>query len=250
MNQQPDKFFRDKLYGYERPVSPQAWNRISANRKGGSRIKWMAIAATLLLLAVAGILILRPVSEKPPMAVIEKSPAEENNVPSQSDTKSSPNQQPVVTEEPKQERVALSDQTKENTALKRVDKQNIVREKSQENSHNAVVAIEPPPPLFEIELEAVTEKVANNDAKITHSLQDERKTVKIVFTAEEVNNKYLNKSAVAEATSPAKETSTIQKLLDKAYDLKHNQDPLGELRQKKNEILALNFGGERQRTDN
>ena len=134
--------------------------------------------------------------------------------------------------------------------LKIVDKQNVVHKKSPESKHNAAVAAEIPPTVIEMEPEPVAEKVANSGPEINPPWQDERKALKIVFTVEEVNKKYLNKSAVAEATSPANETSTIQKLLDKAYDLKHNQDPLGELRQKKNEILALNFGGERQRTDN
>ena len=40
------------------------------------------------------------------------------------------------------------------------------------------------------------------------------------------------------------------KLLKKANDLKNNHDPMGELRQKKNEILALNFKGEKQRGQN
>jgi hypothetical protein len=42
----------------------------------------------------------------------------------------------------------------------------------------------------------------------------------------------------------------LRKLLDKAYDLKHNQDPLGDLRQKKNEIFALNFKNDKQRSEN
>jgi hypothetical protein len=51
---------------------------------------------------------------------------------------------------------------------------------------------------------------------------------------------------LAEATPELKKPSTLKKLLDKAYDLKHNQDAFGELRQKKNEILALNFKNEKQ----
>jgi hypothetical protein len=44
-----------------------------------------------------------------------------------------------------------------------------------------------------------------------------------------------------DATPEDKKPSTFKKLLSRAYDLKNNQDPIGELRQKKNEILALNF---------
>ena len=34
MSQQPDKLFRDKLYQYERPVSPDAWKRIAGEVRG------------------------------------------------------------------------------------------------------------------------------------------------------------------------------------------------------------------------
>jgi hypothetical protein len=63
-------------------------------------------------------------------------------------------------------------------------------------------------------------------------------------------HKYLDKKSLAQATSGEKKPSTLRKLLDKAYDLKHNQDPFGDLRQKKNEILALNFRSEKQRSQN
>ena len=76
-----------------------------------------------------------------------------------------------------------------------------------------------------------------------------RKTRTIVFTPEEVNQKYLSRKNEARATSEAKQPSTLRNLLDKAQDLKHNQDPLGEIRQKKDEILAMNFRKEKQRTE-
>ncbi|NJM25281.1 MAG: hypothetical protein HC859_07115 [Bacteroidia bacterium] len=75
----------------------------------------------------------------------------------------------------------------------------------------------------------------------------EEDNMTITLTVEEVNEKYLTKKTIADATTPEKKSSTLRKLLDKAYDLKHNQDPVGELRQKKNEILALNFKNDKRR---
>jgi len=71
------------------------------------------------------------------------------------------------------------------------------------------------------------------------------KKIMITITAAE-SEKYLDKVALAEATSEEKKPSTFQKLLKKADDLKNNQDPFGELRQRKNEILALNFKNEKR----
>jgi hypothetical protein len=73
----------------------------------------------------------------------------------------------------------------------------------------------------------------------------------LVLNAEEVNEKYLHKkNSEGDATSENKKSSTLQRLLSKVSDLKHNQDPFGELRQKKNEILALNLKSEKQRNQN
>jgi CRISPR/Cas system CSM-associated protein Csm2 small subunit len=88
------------------------------------------------------------------------------------------------------------------------------------------------------------------EVAIAQTTPKEDHGVTLVFTAEEVNEKYLDKKALAEATSNEKKTSMLRKLYDKAYDLKHNQNPFGDLRQKKNEILALNFKSEKQRSQN
>jgi hypothetical protein len=62
-------------------------------------------------------------------------------------------------------------------------------------------------------------------------------------------NDYKEKSG-NDATPEDKKPSTLKKLLRKANELTNNQDPLGDLRQKKNEILALNFKSDKQRGQN
>jgi hypothetical protein len=90
----------------------------------------------------------------------------------------------------------------------------------------------------------------SESAGVLNQTQVKAKRLTIVFSAQEVNEKYLTKNAETEATSEEKESSTLKKVLDKAYDLTHNQDPIGELRQKKNEILAMNFKNDTQRNEN
>jgi hypothetical protein len=70
---------------------------------------------------------------------------------------------------------------------------------------------------------------------------ENKKGYKLIIEADEVNQKYLTKGSLVHATSREENPSGIKKLLDKAQDLKNNQDPIGDLRQLKNEILALNF---------
>ena len=56
MNQQPDKIFRDRLQGYEKPASPEAWKRIAGNiHKKNEKALWLKIAAAILMIAVAGV---------------------------------------------------------------------------------------------------------------------------------------------------------------------------------------------------
>ncbi|HET6539425.1 MAG TPA: hypothetical protein VFG46_03020, partial [Chryseolinea sp.] len=70
-------------------------------------------------------------------------------------------------------------------------------------------------------------------------------SITITITAEETE-KYLDKNAIAEATSKERKSSTFKKLLKKADELTSNQDPFGDLRVKKNEILALEFKNDRR----
>ena len=64
----------------------------------------------------------------------------------------------------------------------------------------------------------------------------------IVITAAEANAKYLNQQYVADATPENKKSSKLRNLFEKAQDL----DPIGEIRQFKNEVLALNFRNEKK----
>jgi hypothetical protein len=58
MNQQPDKLFRERLAGLNRPAPSSAWSRVEANLdKKKSKGLWLKIAASLLILFVASFVI-------------------------------------------------------------------------------------------------------------------------------------------------------------------------------------------------
>jgi hypothetical protein len=92
--------------------------------------------------------------------------------------------------------------------------------------------------------------VAVQEENQTPEVKKQNRSITIILAAEEVNEKYLDKKSLAEATHEEKKSSTFKKLLDKANNLKHNQDAIGEIRQKKNEILALNFRNDKERIQN
>lgn len=239
MNQQPDKIFRDKLGGFQKSPPSPAWARIERNLvKKNNRVFWLKIAASLLLISIALTWVFVGNRTNPPLLS-----------PTAAVTRSTP---PVANQ-----------QEDSNDSLKTLPKKSItltekkatppLRKKkslSIENIEPIVNPAERNGAGLTDQMIAVATHQENDTLPPAAKKEDTSKGVRIVFTAGEINDKYLDKNSLAEATREDRKPSTLQRVLDKAYDLKHNQDPLGELRQKKNEILALHFKNEKQRNQN
>jgi hypothetical protein len=252
MNQQPDKLFKEKLYNHSKPVSANAWNRVESRLdKKNSKGLWLKIAAALLILAVATF-ILWPANQSN-----ENQPVASNKL---KEMKSPPVVAPSGTKQSIQ-KDSLPDAALINPVAT-VKKDKGGRKHPGQKNVSKKITVPSPPLLEENIVVADNNEVKKNTPVITDQLpeintdtqikntvsQDE--AITLVYSAKEVNEKYLDKKSLAQATSEDKKPSTLRKLLDKAYDLKHNQDPFGDLRQKKNEILALNFKNEKQRSQN
>ncbi len=89
-------------------------------------------------------------------------------------------------------------------------------------------------PASDIQIENSTEESVKDVAA-------EQKRTSINYTSEEVNKKFLKKELTAEATPAKKNTSGLQKVIDKALDLTNEGTVYGELREKKNEWLSFNM---------
>lgn len=270
MNQQPDKLFRVKLEGYQKTAPSAAWSRIESKLdKKNDRTLWLKIAAALLLLASVAIF-------------LWTSQFNEKSAPALASQKNNNKQQPV--EQPKQH--ATKQESQPALAEKReVPRVNNIKENNKETANpqpekrpeskdpeRTIEKIDHPQDIVVAENNVTVTEVSEVESVIMQkeelpavaqtsdavgenvtekeNVTEEKSNVTLVYSAEEVNEKYLNKKSLAEATTGEKKPSTLRKLLDKAYDLKHNQDPFGDLRQKKNEILALNFKNEKQRSQN
>lgn len=250
MNQQPDKLFREKLEGYHKPAPVGAWEKIAAaQHKKNNKGLWLKIAASLLLLAIAAYLLW------PSTGKIEQ----QKNILTEA-----LKEHPDNSTEPqnKQDQNTLERDVQQKPITK-TEKPSSKKRTSKKDRVNAApiqeVTITQETSLEVTELIPAEEEM-NNVVPITESSETviaetqftpapATQNITLVFTAEEVNE-YLDKKALAQATSEEKKPSTLKKLLKKANDLKNNQDPFGELRQKKNEILALNFKNEKQRGQN
>ena len=255
MNQQPDKLFRDKLQSFQTPAPSGAWNRIEANLdKKNDKVLWFRIAASLLLVAIAAYL-LWPTNAT-------------NNVTPKSEIAEKTDKQKIATPDKKEEQVAAPSPVEKNAIAKKesspqrhlATKRN--RSVNKDVTESEIAEVEPFNHNHTSLAQAENTSVENNETVSTPTISiaaetqtavatsTEKQKVKIIFSAQDIDNKYLDKKALAEATSDEKKSSTLKKLLDKAYDLKYNQDPFGDLRQKKNEILALNFRTDKQRKEN
>lgn len=248
MNQQPDQFFRNKLHGYEKPVSSDIWNRVSGNLpKQNHQMFWLRIAAGAALLITASILIVRfPNGNENPMASQSDRPLNESQnakktQPGLPETQAPPAHEgsekpglPAIAGSEKKDVFQSRKEPKRSTPA-------IPSESILENNPGAPAGHKPTDgPLLAGNPNSPEESTAVIEAAVTEPIVDENIT--IILSSQEVNQKYLKKkNTEAQATSEVKESSGLRKLLDKAYDLKHNQDPFGDLRQKKNEILARNF---------
>ncbi|HEY9005711.1 hypothetical protein [Ohtaekwangia sp.] len=254
MNQQPDKLFHQKLESFSRPAPARAWDRIEAGLdKKNNKATWWKVAASLLLLLVAGYILWLSVkgnvdsASQPVMSHNASQPAEISPAETQKAQATSPPQtikeadhqmkHPIYTAkstEPVTQKaiksIALEDKNTQ-PAIIETPKQEVAEVIPQhEKTENNIAATETPAPV-----------IVKNESIYT----SQRKGITLVITSAETDN-YLNKNVSDEATDEDDKPSTFKKLLQRAQDLTNNQDPVGELRQKKNEILALNFKTEKR----
>lgn len=234
--QQPDNFFREKLANHQRPAPVGAWDRIvsSLEKKTAYRFGWWKIAASFLLVAGAmyTLWFFASTSMKQPLAEkgnkIETLPGKTNESAVEEGKEShdkviSPESKPGIASTPK----------KSVKKFKRI------------NGATPAVAVESSPEQNEKSQPDVLPEAVMAPVFTQREPAQKKATITMTISADETN-KYLDKKALAQATSEEKKSSTFKKLLKKANDLKSNQDPFGDLREKKNEILALNFKNEKR----
>lgn len=247
MNQPLDNFFRDKLANAHKPAPPAAWQKIDAGLAGRPRKGlWLKVAAAVLIVA-AGTFVLWPAEQQnhdtPPLLAQQKGGS----------------QQPVLqpAARPAAPRTAISTipatpKKKTPVAPQRPAKLQPAPAPSAVYEHEYIAnndkgGVEPPvQPLPDLSVTPEPVQPTAVAMLAAAAPEENEQSVTLVYSADEVDEKYLDKDALAKATSAHKRSSTFRKLLAKAYDLKNNQDPFGGLRQKKNEILALSFKSEKR----
>lgn len=256
---QPDQIFKEKLINYQRPAPAGAWSRVEASRaKKKSEAFFYRIAAAILLLAsVTGIIWFSLKGTDRPEPLVSQREAVINNpeatLPTTKDTTTNTDK---VEAEPVPDVITAPETVQEKVAIQTIEKP-VINSLAENKSKEDHLTTQPDKQDVVETIDLVQEENLIAEAVVTENIptassqpEEDESSFKLVITADYVEQKYLNKNVVAEATEEEEKSSGLMKLLNKAYDLKSNKNPLGELRQKKNEILALNLQKDKKNNKN
>jgi trehalose/maltose hydrolase-like predicted phosphorylase len=244
MKQQPDKLFHDKLASFSKEVPTAAWDKVERgleNRKRG--FFWISVAASVTaLILCAGMYY--GFKDNPETIASNHGQDMAGAKDSIRSPKFSPQVQPPGPGTTENLEAHNKEEEKNVAQPTTVERKETPHTKS-DGRHLAEAEVN-----SKLESEVLADTALSNyrqPTKLAFQAPTSTENITIILTAEQTQEYLLTKNVTAKATPEDKKSSTLKKLLKKAADLKVNQDPFGELRQRKNEILALNFRSEKQR---
>lgn len=249
MQPQPDKLFREKLEQHGILAPEHIWSRIEKEIPVRQRtfFTWK-IAAALLLLMVSVALLIPSVTTTPDSSLLSEKSTLERVLPTQKNQVADHSTTPSATKE--------KHELPKKNSIEPVQKKSGASILPSKETSVELLAIttpdEEPQNLTVIDLnEQAIEANAEHSIPLTAEVPTalEEPSTSIVLAAAEVNQKYLLTTKTAQATSDTENTSSFRKLIDKATSFKNNSSGLAELRQKKNEMLALNTEKLRNRNE-
>ncbi len=286
MTSPPDKLFRDGLEHHRKAAPVSAWERIeSGMERKQHKSPWFKIAATLLLLMVASFVIWQLNETDTAVATVSK---ESSSGKLTTDTISSVateeskdkiressgvSRESIVKDEPSDVRRQTSDIRHEalkgnkplvdnytqeydnskkpktsslQSSVYSLQSSTSIEDTVEPDESRQVVTIDP----GEIHAwdKPVIQEEITNEISTTEVVSDSKRT-SITYTAEEVNEKFLKKESTPQATPEKKNTSGLQKVIDLALDFKYEGSVLGDIREKKNELLSFNMPSNKRETN-
>lgn len=236
MKNAPDDIYRRKLEHLQTPPPARAWEQIEKGMRRKRFTPWLAIAAALLVIITASAVIWTGQTDNDTPGIADRQLPESQDTPIESDRNETVS--PPLPD--------TSADAVENGPVHQA--QQVPADAQVEISGGTAAAgarqdAPDAPSASERDLD-VGDFHATEETIPTHIAtapdQDDTTPVKIILEADEVQAKYLKRKTADDATGAVAKTSGLKKLLDKADHLQ-DQDPIGDLRQMKNEILALNF---------
>ena len=279
MTPYPDPLFREGLEHYRKPAPASAWERIESGLdKKKHRSPWLKIAAGLVLLLATSILIWHStqiIPSETEVAVGNGQSAvgngqwavgsQQSAVGSVQYSASSMQSESIVERSrnnhrdtvhgnpPVEERTGAERSRSSRNDHSRSSRQSTVPSlqstvyslQSLDNSKDASPDELENRTITQTQVSTVEESI---DVASSESTPDSRGT-SISYSAEMVNERFTKKECVAEATPEKKNASGLQKVIEKALDLKNEESLLGDLREKKNDLLTINYPAKKRETN-
>lgn len=243
MSNKMDKLFKDKLESHALQPSAQAWEKVEAHLgKKNKMVLWLRVAAAVVLLGVLTFVGLSW-NEEPKQELVKK----ESGVRSQNPEVRSP--EPEV-KQPERDEKTESIEPK---------KKEIKKQKVQPKAEDPAPSTQNPEPIEQLAVVeepavVIQQPVTNNQQPITnnrqpvtnnqqpkrgititYSLPQKEKSITLTYSLPPIGK---GEPAVATVEEPRK--TGLNRVLEIAMEVK-NGDPLGELREAKNDIFALDF---------
>lgn len=248
MENKLDSLFKKKLEEHTLPPNEDAWARVEANLpKKNNAIAWRIAAAILIAgaLITVGVSTLKK-SDAPTLAK-KIEPVKSLDSVSRKDAKAQSQkveERNLSSVDEKKTNVVSEGQ--EQSSLKQSTSQEFIsREDKETQSKNKVN--EPIQEVAQTQQTILNEEVKQNlkteatTVAQTTSTPSE-KPIKLEFTLEDVAT---DQTAVADAET---RNSGLKKMWEKALQIKNGEGPVNQLLEKKDELFALNFKKEKQKT--
>jgi len=226
MSNRLDNYFKERLRDHNTTPSSSAWGKVEAQiSKKNNTATVLRIAAAIALIGLITIVLIDQQQESPAPAVSEK-----KNIQNQSPPVETPDKNKAVTA---------------NNTLTTESK------KSQAAAHNRTERSAPTPqPEKNLELEATVSQptvvMETIDAEqIVPQDKPKAKRIVIVYTLPTIN-----KPAQDVAVAEEDKRNGLQRVMDVAMEVRASDSPLGQLREAKDDLFALEFKKDKNKTKN
>lgn len=268
MTQPPDKLFHDGLQQYQKTAPSSAWDRIesSLDRKR-KRTPWMKIAAGLLILLATSAIVFQLSQPDIPKTTMSSGSTEtivgdtshtsdvrRETIDVRRETLSS--QQSTISN---RQLTMGNKESAGNSRQSSIGSQQLAAvgelydkaEHSRSNHEQSSVSSLQSPlfslqsTVYSLQSDSLTQVDTANEIAIADAAPAAKGT-SISYSAVEVHAKFLKKELRSDATPEKKNTSGFQKVIALAMDLKTEGTVLGDLREKKNDLLSFNASNEKR----
>jgi cytoskeletal protein RodZ len=231
MNSKVDKLFKEKMETHTLQPSAQAWEKVESHlSKKNKMVVWLRIAAAVALLGLLTFAALNWGVYKSPKIEMVKEQINPGQI--------KPQEQPTVA--PEQEKEEEKKQVAEAPVKKKFQTKKVlvpVVVDEPEITEEQVAVVDVP------EVTPLTDRTGNANQMAEKKVE---RSITLTYSLPSIKTEQPAEPAVAEVTEVKK--TGFERVLEIAKEVKNADNPLGELREAKDDILAFEFKKDRDKT--